>query len=68
MAFEQLVETIVAQAPLAGVGIYVARMYMEKHEQAVQKLVATFEGEVKACENRYQMVFDELMKLKDRIK
>jgi hypothetical protein len=67
MNLDALVENLVTQAPLAGVGVYVAKLYMEKHEAAIQKLLATFEGEVRACEVRYQMVFDELMKLKDKL-
>lgn len=67
-SFEQAFETFVAQAPLAGAAVYVAKIYMKKHEEAVNKLMTVFEAEIKACEGRYQMVFDELMKLKEKLK
>jgi len=65
---EQTLVNLVSQAPLAGVGVYVAKMYMEKHEAAINKLVATFEAEIKACEGRYEMVFKELLNIKDKLK
>jgi len=68
MNLESVIEQLITQAPLAGTAVYVARMYMQKHETAIQKLIATFEGEVKACEARYGIVFAELMKLKDKLK
>lgn len=68
MNIESISEQLITQAPFAGVGLYVAKLYMEKHEAAIQRLLTTFEKEVQACESRYQMVFDELMKLKDQIK
>jgi len=68
MNLETVTEQIVTQLPFAGAGLYIAKMYMEKHEAAVQKLLSTFEKEVQACEARYQMVFDELMKLKEKVK
>ncbi len=66
--FSHTLETVITQCPLAGVALYAAKVYMEKHESAIQKLVSTFEAEVKACEARYSQVFEELMNLKAKIK
>lgn len=57
----------IGQSPYAAAGIYIARFFIRRHEEAVQKLVSTFEAEVKACEERYNVVFDELMKIKDKL-
>lgn len=59
---------MLSQSPLALAGIYVSHLFMSKHEKAMQKLIETFEKEVQACEARYQMVWEELMKLKERVK
>lgn len=64
---EEVLTKLLSDAPLALAAIYIARMYMQKHEQAMAKLVSVFEQEVKACEERYNMVFTELMKLKDKL-
>ena len=63
----EVVNSFVAQSPLAGAAIWIAHFYMKKHEEVVAKLVATFEAEVRTCEERYKFVFTELMKLKDRV-
>lgn len=58
---------LLEQSPLAFAGFMIAKIYMEKHETAIQKLVSTFENEVKACEERYKMVFAELMDIKRKL-
>lgn len=63
----EALNSAIGQSPFALAGIYIARYFIRKHEQAVEKLVSTFEQEVKACEERYNVVFTELMKIKDKI-
>jgi hypothetical protein len=65
--FDSMVNAVVPQIPLVAAAIGVAKHYLTKHEELVQKLVSTFESEIKACEDRYAMVFSELMKLKDKV-
>jgi len=71
MADPLMVETAVLrlleQSPLALTGFMIAKIYMEKHEKAIDKLVSTFENEVKVCEERYKIVFAELMKIKSEL-
>lgn len=65
---ESAFQTFISQAPLAGAGLWVARWYMSKHQDVVQKLIDTFETNNKLCEERSKQMFDELMKVKDQIK
>lgn len=65
--FEKLMEQFVIQFPIAGAGIYIAKLYMNKHEMAISKLISTFESEVKGCEERYNKILDEVMRLKEKL-
>ncbi len=56
---------LIVQMPLAGVGLYIAQVFLKREEEKYNKLIATFETEIKSCEQRYSMVFQELMKIKD---
>lgn len=69
MAFDidSAFQTFLSQTPLAGAALWVAREFIRKHENVVQKLMETFENSNKSCEQRYQQVFDELMKIKESI-
>jgi polyhydroxyalkanoate synthesis regulator phasin len=66
--FDSALQTLISQAPLAGAGLWVAKWYMSKHQEVVQKLIDTFENNNKLCEERSKQMFDELMKVKDQIK
>jgi hypothetical protein len=63
-----LIDQLIVQVPLAGVGLYVGLLFLNKYESTVNRLVQTFEAEVRACEERYKQVFDELMNLKEKVK
>lgn len=65
--FSEALTNALSQSPYAAAGVYIARFFIRRHEEAVQKLVSTFESEVKSCEARYNVVFAELMKIKDKI-
>lgn len=68
MDIQTILQTLLMQSPLAAASLYIAHLFIKKHEEAVQKIVCTFEAEVKACEERYEMVFLELMKIKEQIR
>jgi hypothetical protein len=65
---ETVFQNLLIQSPLAGVALYAAKIYMKKHSDAVEQLVDAFRDSNKSCENRYQAVFAELMKIKDSMK
>lgn len=68
MNIDQVFESLLTQSPIAGVCAIAARYYMKKHSDIVQQLVSSFEASNKGCEERYQQVFSELMKIKESIK
>ncbi|MCE3234525.1 MAG: hypothetical protein K0Q50_705 [Vampirovibrio sp.] len=68
MDINKTLESLISQSPFVAAGIYIAKIFIQKHESAINKLLETFESEVKSCEARYEMVFKELMEIKDKIK
>lgn len=46
--------------------IYICYQFMTRFEKTTERLIGAFEQEVKACEERYNIVMTELLKLKER--
>lgn len=69
MPFEldAVLQSVSSQAPMVGASLWIAQQFMRRHQDVVQKLVDTFENNNKLCEERSKQMFDELMKLKDRV-
>ena len=59
--------SLFVQLPLAGAAVWVAKLYMNKHEKSQKELVDAFRQEAKACHENYDRVFTELMRTKDTI-
>lgn len=53
--------------PVGGliVSLYFSVSLLKDNKQMMERLVTAFEQEVKACEERYKQVLDELLKMKD---
>jgi len=43
-----------------------ANKMLDKFEKNNERLITAFEGEVKACEERYRQVLDEVFRLKEQ--
>ena len=62
---KSIFKDFIVQFPLAGAAVWIAHVFMKKHEQVVEKLVSTFEAEIKTCDERFKYVLEEVMKIKD---
>lgn len=59
---------MLSDLPLAGIFWHLMNQAMKKDDIKTEKLIATFEIEIRACEHRYTMVFNELMRLKESVR
>lgn len=55
--------------PVSGLAIslWFGFQFLRRFEKTTERLLQTFEEELKSCNRRYEMVFAELMKMKDRM-
>lgn len=60
-----IIDTLLPQAPLAAVALWVAKAYMDKHSAIVDQLVNAFKDEIAGCNKKYQFILEEFLKIKE---
>ena len=58
-------EMLIGPAGGLAISLFFSVSLLKDNKQMMERLVSAFEQEVKACEERYKQVLDELLKLKD---
>ena len=64
---EQVISQAIAQSPLAGAAIWVAKHYMAEHKAMVDKLIGTFESNNQHCREDYKWLLEEFTKFKENV-
>ena len=57
-------ETLIGPASGLAISLFFSFQFLKEYKTATERLTKVFETELKSCNERYELIFNELMKLK----
>lgn len=64
---DAITSQLIGPASGLAVSLFFCFQFLKKYEDMTTKLIAAFQSEIEACNDRYSFVLGELMKLKDGV-